>query len=392
MFQEAAQSVIDDRAAGSAANQTPGAEGGMPDESGEGAATTTDTSTTDTAASTEENKEGATTAAAAAATTTTDTSATTTTATEPINFEGISKGVIKSVDDIAGISDELVRSRTELQQLREQVAKSPFANELVKTINQMYADGKTETQIDTLLKLQKLGDISKLPPLQAMIEARVLRDGRAADVTQKMLERKYGITDDMDELDRQIAEETMKDDAKADYEYLAGQKKELATPTKATSDTTAAAQVLSHEAIRQQVEPIKGKIKDAYTSLGEINLNGKVDKDGKPTADAILFNMPVPSEFKEQIPDIVEGFYNELGVVPDKENLEILKGVINHNLYEQYGVKLIQDAVNAFAGPFEKKIRAEYEHKGKLENNRINQSATQLQLEDADLKDYVSGV
>lgn len=308
----------------------------------------------------------------------------------PINFEEISKGLVKTPEDITRISAEYLNMQTELETLREQVKRDPFANEVIKTLNQMHADGKSADQVKTFMQLQDLGDISKLSPLDAMVQARVLRDGRDADLTKTMLERKYQITEGMDDVDRQIAEETMKDDAKADYEYLTSQKKELAAP-KEVVQAQEAATVISQEAIRAQVAPIKEKIKANFSSLGEINLNNKVDKDGKPTADAVLFDLPIPTEFKEKIPALLESYFVDSNIQVTKENLETAMGIIQFEMFNQYGVKLIQDAVSHYGTIIEKRIRAEYQNNNPEKKDRVNQQINAMNLTDDQLDKYVSG-
>lgn len=385
MYQDAAASIL-----GGQTNAEEGAAGGEENKGGMPDASVTTTVTDETKPPAADNSATTTTtttdnaAAAAAAATASST------APIPVNYEGISNGLIKSVDDITRIANEHKSMQAELTDLREKIKADPFANEFVKTLNQMQRDGKSPDQVKAFMKLQDLGEISKLSPIDAMIEARVLRDGRPADITRKMLERKYGITEDMDELEKQIAEETMRDDAKADYEYLTSQKKELATPK--AEIPAAATQTITREQIISQVAPIKDKIKEQYNSFGELNLTAKFDKDGKPAADAILFDLPIPNEFKEKIPALVEDFFVTSNLPVTKENIEGVKDVINYELFKQYGVKIIQDACVKVQNDTEKRVRDEYEHKGGFKKQTFVNNTTANNLEDEFLKQYVEGV
>lgn len=308
---------------------------------------------------------------------------------EPINFEGISSGLVKTPEDITRISGEYRAMQEELVTLREQVKRNPFANEWMEALNQMQVDGKSPEQVKTFIQLQELGDISKLPPIEAMVQAKVLRDGLDADLARKMIERKYEIREGMEDLDREIAEGNMKVDAKQDYEYLNTQKKELATPLAKTPPP--AVNVLSQEAIRSQVEPIKEKVKEQFSSLGEVNLNGKVDNDGKPTADAVLFDLPIPNEFREKIPALLEDYFINSNTPVTKENLETAVGILNYELFNQFGVRIIQDAVNHALSVQDKKIRAEYSNNNPQKPERVNQPVNAMDLSDAQLDQYVSG-
>lgn len=308
----------------------------------------------------------------------------------PVNYEGISNGLIKSVDDITRFANEHSALKTEVENLRKQVAEDPFANDFARTINQMQKDGKSPEQLKAFLKLQDLGEISKLSPIDAMIEAKVLRDGRNADIARKQIEKKYGITENMDPDERLVAEADMADDAKADYEYLTSQKKELATPLVRVPDPVL--QTLSKEAIVSQVAPLKDKIKEQFTTLGEFDLLGKEVKDGVVSPDAIPFAIPIPAEFKESIPGLIEDFFVNAGVPPTQENLKTALEVVNFELFNKFGLKIIQDACNQTANIVAKRIRDEYENKnGKVRNPGAPPRPNANDLNDDDLQNYARG-
>lgn len=381
MFNDAAQSIIDAGNGPALGGDRLETDGGIPDDQA-----APPTPAASAAAPTDTPDAPPSPAAAAAAP-----PAATPPVPEQINFEGISNGLIKSPADITRISAEYAANKAELEALREQAKVDPFANEFVKTLNQMQRDGKSAEQVRAFMQLQDLGDISKLSPVDAMIQARVLRDGRDPEVAKAQLERKYGITEGMDEMDRKVAEANMADDAKADYEYLHSQKKELATPAQAAPAPVV--QQLSREAIVNQVAPIKEKVKEQFQTLGEVNLNGKLEKDGvTPAKDAILFDLPIPAEFKAKVPEIIENFFVEQGIPVTQENMKTALGVVNYELFNQYGVQIIQAACNQTASVTEKRIRAEYESKGGLPNGKtpakpINAS----DLTDESLQSYARG-
>lgn len=376
MFQDAAQSLIDK--SGSAATSGAPAEGGMPGAGGDDTPAAIPAPVVETPAVAAPPVDASLAAVPAAVP-----------ATPNFDFEGISRGLVRTPEDVTRISDEYRAMQTELADLRTKVAVDPFANEFVKTLDQMQRDGKSPDQVKAFIKLQDLGDISKLSPIDAMIEAKVLRDGRNADIARKQIERKYEITEGMDEIDRQIAEANMADDAKADYEYLLSQKKELATPKPATPAEAVAA--ISEEVIRAEVAPIKQQVKDQFHSLGNINLNGKVDKDGKPTDEAVMFDLPIPKEFKDQIPDLLENYFVNSGTKPTKEGIETAMGILQYEMFNRFGVKIIQDACNQYGTVVEKRIRDEYENKNPKKTNNLHQPVNANLLSDAQLESYVSG-
>lgn len=281
----------------------------------------------------------------------------------PFDFEGISNGLVKGPEDITRIATENARLLVETQQLKEQIAKDPFANDFVKSLSQMYADSKSPEQIDTFIKLQKLGDISKLTPMEAMIEARVLRSGHDPDLVRKSIERKHGITPDMDDETRKIIDLDLADEAKSDYEYLATQKKELAIPAPTTPDPNVL--VISKEVISAQVAPLKERIKGQFTSLGEINLNAKYEGEGDKRVnakEAIVFNLPIPKSFQDRIPALADDFFTSNGIEVNQQNLTSFMEVVNVELFKAHGVELIQSCVNHALADLEPRIRAEYEN------------------------------
>lgn len=308
-----------------------------------------------------------------------------------INFEGISNGLIKSPADITRISQEYAAQQAELVTLRAKVAENPFANDFIKTLDQMQRDGKSPEQVKAFMELQNLGDISKLSPINAMIEARRIRDNRDPDIARRQIEKKYGITENMDEKEREVIDADMADDAKADYEYLQSQKKELATPV--ASAPAAAVSTLTREAIVSQVAPIKEKVKEQFNTLGEINLTGKVDDKGNAAADAILYDLPIPAEFKEMIPQMIENFFVEQGLPVTQDNMKTALGVVNYELFNQFGVKIIQTACNQTAAETEKRIRAEYTNTNGLPkpNTPAKPSINANDLSDDQMQSYARG-
>lgn len=281
---------------------------------------------------------------------------------QSINYEGISGGLIKSVDDITRISGEYATQKTELDALRLQVAADPFANDFTKQLNQMFKEGKTKEQISLFYQLTELGDISQMNPLDAMVQAKVLRDGRNSDLARRQIEMKYEITPDIDPAFKEVIEANMKDDAKADYEYLQSQKKELTTPAAAPPET--AQNVINVDQLKTQVGEISPRVQEQFKTLGQVNINGKVDKDGKATADAILFDIPIPAEFNAKLPSILNDFFvtNQLPVT--KENMEVALDLVNLELFKNHGAQIIQASVNHALAEHETKIRAEYENNG----------------------------
>lgn len=308
-----------------------------------------------------------------------------------VNYEGISNGLIKSVDDITRISTEYAQLKQQNEQLTQQAAVNPFANDFAKTLNQMYADGKSPEQIKAFIHLQDLGDISKLSPIDAMIQARVLRDGRDADMTRKQIERKYGITEGMNAEDKELIELDIADDAKADYAYLQEHKKELAIPAPAAAPVVNVP-AISEDVIRAQVAPIKTKIVEQFNTLGTLNLNAKYEKDGTTAAkDAIQFELAIPKEFKDDLPALVENFFVESKLPVTQENMQTCLKVINHDLFDKYGVRMIQDCVNHALSVQDKAIREEYENVNGLKHPSHKKVIQTAELTDQFLESYARG-
>src|SRR6184192_4271310 len=168
MFAEAAAAIADEALGNQPAdNANPAPEGGIPPVVGEIAPPAEGES----AATSSENQPPAPAPSAPATPPAAPAAATPPPVDNQINFEGISNGLIKSPADITRISQEYAAQQAELTTLRARVAENPFANDFIKTLDQMQRDGKSPEQVKAFMDLQNLGDISKLSPIDAMIEA-----------------------------------------------------------------------------------------------------------------------------------------------------------------------------------------------------------------------------
>jgi hypothetical protein len=290
------------------------------------------------------------------------------------DFEGISGGLIKNVDDIGTFAAEHQRLLEENRSLKEKSEVNPFANEYSRTLNQMFADGKSEEQIEAFVSLNKLGEISELSPIEAMVQEKVLKDGRNPEIARKQIEKRFGITEFMSDEERELAQADLEDASKESYKYLQDFKKDLTTPT-SQSPNGAVVDAVSADVIKTQIAPIKEKAYESFKSLGEINLNGKVDKDGKPLEDAVLFNMAVPDDFRKLVPDLLEAFHLSNNLAVTDESLKNAMEYVNFELFNQRGVELIQTACIHYGNTVEKRIREEYENQGGLTHRRGTGSA-----------------
>lgn len=308
-------------------------------------------------------------------------------APEPVNYEGISNGLIKSVDDITRIATEYNQLKAKTADLEAKIAVNPFANDFAKELNQMYADGKSAEQIKTFIMLQDIGDISKLSPIDAMVKARVFKTGQDPDLVQKSIERKYGITPNMDKEERDLIDLDLDADSRPDKEYLATLKKDLTTPAPTAPVVNTPA--IAKEVIEAQLVPVKEKVTKQFTSLGDINLNAKVDKDGKATDEAIVFNLAIPKSFQDKMPALMDDFFLTSGLEVTKENMATFFDVANVELFKNHGVDLIQSCVNHALSIQEAKIRAEYENTGGLPPKSRQGGGANQKLVDAKLENDV---
>lgn len=109
-------------------------------------------------------------------------------------FEESSGGLLKSEEDFKGAISKI----KEFDDLQKQVEilkaekENIFANDFVKTLNNLHREGKSQEQIDSFIALSKV-DLSKISGKEALIQDQILNHGHTRVIAERIVSRKYGL-------------------------------------------------------------------------------------------------------------------------------------------------------------------------------------------------------
>jgi hypothetical protein len=171
-----------------------------------------------------------------------------------------------------------------------------FANERMQKLNELYLSGATEEQITAFNKINSVGDLKDLKPIDGVRLALQLRDGLTEDEANNVINRKFKLDENLYEAEDIISSNIdLKLAFKSDLDYLSGFKSKASevpvTPAQKSQEelTNQVAQY------RQQVAPIANSIGQEFTSLKGINVNGVQGEK------SILLDLPVSEDTQKII-------------------------------------------------------------------------------------------
>lgn len=193
--------------------------------------------------------------------------------------------------------------KQERDQFEAKTKENPYASDYVRILNDLVQKGATPDQLSNFQKINSIGDIASLTPVDAKVAKLVLIDGYNENVARKMVDRDYPVGDYEDGTDdKLILEEKLRVDSNADKAALAHYKAQTSTAPATNDDAKlqALAQRTQHENYVKQIVPsIAGQI----NGMGELSF-----KDDKGTEQGKL-KFDYPPEFKARIPGILEEYF-----------------------------------------------------------------------------------
>lgn len=190
----------------------------------------------------------------------------------------------------------------------ESEKESLFANDYIKTLNELHKQGKTSEQISEFQKLHSLGDLSTLDAKEILIQNKI-DQGASREVATKLIEREYGLNkisldesiltpEELDENkeELELINEKMKLDADPIRAKLQSKLDEISKPVDATQE--ALNKAAAEKAYKAKLEPFVEKLSEAFPSqvdFGEVKFEvGKEFKDNvKSFAFEYFLDKPV---------------------------------------------------------------------------------------------------
>lgn len=272
-------------------------------------------------------------------------------------LDEISSGAFKDVEtfkqSLPKIS-EYDRIKQERDDFEAKTKVDPYASDYVRILNELVKKGATPDQLNNFQKINSIGDIDTLSPVDAKVAKLVLIDGYKEDVARKMVAREFPIDDyEAGSDDRQITEEQLRVASNADKTQLADYKAKTSTIATLNDDAKlqALAQQQQHQAYVKQTVP---SIASQINGMGEIAF-----KDDKGVEQGKL-KFDYPAEFKARIPAILEEYFMD-GQTPINNDtiqqafktanaayLDENFPVLSQRIWESAYAKGLQDATNKY--------------------------------------------
>lgn len=302
-------------------------------------------------------------------------------ASKSIGHEFQSEDELKALISKAKERDELENRYNALNlDLEKARAEAPkFANERIAKLNELYAGGASEQQINLFNKINSLGEIKALDPLEAKKLALQYQHDITAEQAEILLKDQYRLDEDVYDANIVAADKVkLKVEAAKDYEYLQGLKAKSEVTLAAAQQEDLQKQVREYA---EKVTPIAKQIQESLTAIKGVNLNGKSGDE------AFVTDLPVSEETRSQIADIVKEYAQNAAIPLNAEGIEHLKTYANNVAVINNWKNWVIDA----ASKAEQKVRAEYHNPSNIsrgQDNPVNQSATTKQQTDQWVLDH----
>lgn len=223
-------------------------------------------------------------------------------------LEESSGGLFKSVEDFTSSLDK-IKNYDKLQaRVQELENKNPYANDYVKKLNALYAEGKTQEQIDAFSALSKLGDITSMDPFEVKVQ-RLIFDGYPRATAERQVKAQFGLNINLNEDEltpEELAENKIKlEDAqialkissKEDASYLQNQLAKI--EGNEDKQSRLLAEAAAKEAYAKKLTPFVNQLASSYekglsvsTSIGDNKIEYKLDFDDN-------FRMDIAKQAKE---------------------------------------------------------------------------------------------
>lgn len=214
-------------------------------------------------------------------------------------------------------SEEVLKERlskykgfeSEITQLKSE-KETLFANDYIKTLNNLHKEGKTSEQIAEFEKMYKLGDLGQLDPKEVLVQQEI-SNGYDRKTAERLIERKYGLdkielneehqtSEDKDELD--FINQRMKVDSESARKELQSKLDEIAKPMDPTEK--ALKEVSAKKEYQEKLKPFAQKLSEDFPKKLEF---GEIEFE-------------VPKEFADGLQDDAVNYFTDQEVNQDNIN------------------------------------------------------------------------
>jgi hypothetical protein len=246
-----------------------------------------------------------------------------------------------------------------------------FANDEIKKLNELILGGATKEQVGAFNKINSVGDLKDLKPIDAVRLALQLRDGLTEDEANNVINRKYKLDESIYEAEDIIGSNIdLKLAAKNDLDYLNTFKAKA-------SEAPVSPQQKSQEDFQkevaqyiQRVTPIANSIGQEFASIKGVNVNG-VQGD-----NALLLDLPVSEETQKAVSQWVSEFATANNIdFNNPSGMAELKRFAKYNVIAENFDNMVIHINNKA----EERVRAEFNNPASINRGKDAPASTDAQ-------------
>ena len=276
-------------------------------------------------------------------------------------FEAKTGGLVKDEESL-NVFLERAKSFETLQTEKSELEKNQWkpANEYVETLNKLISEGASAEQQKAFIKLNGVGDLSTLDPVEAKVAKMVLIDKYSEDIARKIVANDFPLDEfDEDSDEYLIAKEKLRVSSSNDLEALKEYKKELSVvdnPEKAQAEQNRLSQIAAKEAytarLNQEVPKIVGNFPEKFT------FNVKVSDEEVP------FNLNIKSDFPKE--EMIRNYFAETGAEINQESVKDAYSYVYAHYVSENLEGILQDQAKQLESKFEEVYANKYENRSGL--------------------------
>lgn len=290
-------------------------------------------------------------------------------------LDKMSDGMIKDENGFMAVLPQLKEYpnlKKANEELTAKLAAAPtFADDEARIFNDLKKSGATKEQLQQFQKINEVGDIKELTPVEARIAKMVLVDGIKPSVAKLKVEKEYKIGDEnVDSDDREILDEDLRVAADKDREELTKFKAKVSNVEQVAPEEL---QLRQQAATTQHEQQIKPYVKDLVTGLP--NLGTYAVTTAKDGVDAISFEIPINDSAKAEIGKAVENFFMD-GLTPvTKENTIMALSFARADYFQQHAGEIFASIGDKVESLVTERLSQKYERRTPLlpgQDNPIN--------------------
>lgn len=243
--------------------------------------------------------------------------------------------------------DKFSQLQNQYQDLEAKSKVSPYANDLVKTLNELYANGAKETEVKAFIDLQSIDTDIQTPndyvsKGESLIKAQMKHEKPFLSNTaiNALYEKKYGDFDKDDELS--VAE--FQSDAHSAKAYIDAKKVSAAQPDS----------IVQFRQTAEQAQQLENNIKAYVSTVKSI----EAPFEFKIGNNAEKFVFKASAEHESMLQQVLANSLVSKGIAPTQENLPKINAAYSEAFWQVCGAAAVESAYRHAAAEKTKQVYA----------------------------------